>query len=476
MVGRRAFSGGGGARIAGGLFGLVVASASIGCDEGADVTSSLEVPRSSALAVSDDGVSDPTEVVSAHDDLRRRHDFRSPTAPRDHVSRAPGDPATQKAPLDASDLDNNTCQQAVRLPDGGAVNVATDAARSKGCEQSSYSQRFFNVTVAPGEVVTVTSPSPDAAGSNMWFSSSDGCAPADGACLAGFEWLWGGAAMTNTGRFPVRQVVAVTTSTSCVESSYQLEVRREKLAINASCETALPLGEVVTNQDMAGASVEPSGHGLRRGRYYSVEIPPMTRGKVRVSGSPSAAAYIRKDCSDDIIASSDEISNTTTAMMTAVVVAGPMWSNDVTPLDLALDLTPLAPEADCDQPRVMAGGDSATFDVEGGAQGPASCWCFSPTRVLNVAVNVPAGHTVAVAGLSAADSGATLIELPDSCADACGDNAAFGWGEIPAELRFTNDSIHDQVRHLIVTSNAVWNAEGTSSSFPPVNVTVEVVE
>ena len=87
-----------------------------------------------------------------------------------------------------------------------------------------------------------------------------------------------------------------------------------------------------------------------------------------------------------------------------------------------------------------------------------------------------AGHTVAVAGLSSADSGATLIEVPSACADSCGDNASFGWGEQPAELRFTNDSVHDQVRRLIVTSNAVWNAEGTASTFPPVNVTVEVVE
>jgi len=321
----------------------------------------------------------------------------------------------------------------------------------------------------------VASPSPEAAAGRMWFSTVASC-PADGACLAGWEWLAGEAAVANRGRFPIRELIAVTIADWSAATSYTLEVTREELAPNASCATALPLGAGVTDQDLAGAGVEPSGHGLRRGLYYSVEIPPMTRARVRASGNPAAMAFLRRECGDDIEAASDDLSNTTQAPLTAVVVAGPMWNNDLTPIDLALELTPLAPEAACDRALAMVIGDAATFAVEGGAAGPAGCWCFQRTHVLNVAVTVPAGQSVIVAGISSADSGATLIELPEACAASCGDNSAFGWGETPAELRISNDSALDQVHHLIVTSSEVWNAEGTSSSFPPVTLTIEATE
>jgi len=94
----------------------------------------------------------------------------------------------------------------------------------------------------------------------------------------------------------------------------------------------------------------------------------------------------------------------------------------------------------------------------------------------HVAIPVPAGGSVVVSALTVMESGAQLIEVPEACADTCGDTFASGWGASPAEVVLDNEGDSEVVRHFIVTANEVWTADGTDSTFPPVTVTVSASE
>jgi len=461
-------------------FGLGVGVAGCDAGEGPSEVPGLAAPGEGALDVAADAPRASRFGVGSS--FAPRTLPRAPARPvlPTHVSRgeradAPGNVtvaddiglgAVIDGALDA--LDNLSCEQALPLPDAGAVRVPGTGGQLPGCSTSSLSQRFFSVTARPGELVTVRFDS-DAADGMLWLAAGPSCALDAGACFHDWAWSRGGIVLAGGHDAPVSHVVSVIADRGAADHTYGLTVERTRAAPNGTCEDARPLVVGTTRHDFTGAGVEPPTAMFRRALHYTIEIPPMTRARVGLTSEAGLFAYLRRDCAEDFNFASDELSNTGDTPLLAQLVVGSGQHLAAGPFELTLTLSPLAPEAACDNPVELAVGARAVLDVEGGGDGPASCWCFRVTRGLHAAVSVPAGGVVEVVGDAA--SGATLIELPDECAAECGSNAAFGWAGGPARLGLVNDSDRDAVRHVLVTSNAEWHEDGTTSS-PPVTLEV----
>ncbi|MCA9517619.1 MAG: hypothetical protein KC635_21915, partial [Myxococcales bacterium] len=143
--------------------------------------------------------------------------------------------------------------------------------------------------------------------------------------------------------------------------------------------------------------------------------------------------------------------------------------------DLDFESSAIDPGATCANASRLGVGDAVVAKVDGGPPGPAVCWCSSPDRVAFVDVEVPAGKAVDVRGVIANDDANAqlqIVELASACADECGTNAAFGGSTFPATLRLDNAGETRETHHLIVLSQAGWDAEDPAA--PPVRV--EVVE
>lgn len=385
-----------------------------------------------------------------------------------------GSPALETAfhprlrhPLDGASLDNDSCEAAVALPDDGARAVPTD-------------ERFFKVAIGPGEVVTVKSP--QGLSISLWMSA----APACDVVASDSDWtaLWGGIVLANPGRDTIERVITVNATPSADLQAFDLDVTRARIAEHTRCEDARPLpaaGLRGERMSRAGVSATDAAHWFSRALYYSVEIPPMTRAIPSVTTHSHAVVVtslgltVFDDCADETPSFFPELANATDAPLTGIIEFGAQWEPDDR-FDLSVAFEPLGADASCERPRTLAAGEGATFDIQGGGVGPGSCGCLSPRRVGHLDVTVPAGGGVVARAQTVAESGTQLIEVPEACADVCGDLFASGWGETPAELVLTNDGDRDVVRHFIVTANEVWDADGTHSTFPPVTVTVTAAE
>ena len=448
-----------------------------GCDDGGAVAvPALAAPG--AFDVAAEGAPGPrqapfgvTSSSRAFPWARGRADFATRVSRSERTTQPV---VVSAAPLDfdAQDFDNLACERALALPDAGAVNVPATGGKAEGCAAASFSQRYFSVTVRPGELVTVRFDS-DAVDGRLWLASGTACERAPGACFDSWAWYQRGLALAGTPGAAVTHVVSVIADSSAADLAYDLVVERTPLAANASCADALPLDGVALKGDFTAAGVEPVEAMLRRALYYTLEIPPMTRARVRVASDAGLFAYLRRGCDGDLFAAGDELSNTGDAPLVAEVLIGSSWHLAAGPFELAVDFAPLADEAACDRPAELAVGDRVELALEQGGAGPATCWCFQVTRALHAAVAVPAGKTLEL--VADAESGAMLIELPGMCAAQCGDNSAFGWTGTPARLVLANDGEVDVVRQVLVTANALWHEDGTSS-YPPVTLDVRAFE
>lgn len=427
------------------------------CDAGTDVVSVQHVDEGTALSIRDEAVvatptPERTKALPAAFDGRGRPFPSQPTL----------------RPMNGARLDNLTCETAVRLSDAGVVNVpVTKNNPREGCADQQYQQRFFKVSAQPNEVVWVTVDGPAGPDdfSNLWLSTDAACTFEPEACTINSAWQYRSIGFENTTKAPIEHFVSVTTSDWTTQPSFSLKVDRAQRAANAECGKALPLTDGL---HIAGKNGSVTW-GTQSSLFYYVDVPALSRLEVEAGGG---AAFFHETCDAEAMSSNSNTYGNLGATTKRVFVEVQRYWWDAPSFDVGLSVVPLAPEASCTSPRSLAVGDVAELPVAAGAQGPAQCWCASPERSIYVDVEVPAKSSVSVVGVVANEqSGAQLIELPSACPEACGDNAAFGWSQSPATLVFDNDTAEATVRRLLVTSNQVWQEDG-SSEFPPVSLSV----
>lgn len=456
------------------VFGSALCLVSLsGCD-GVDLGDGVD-PESGAAALSGDSV-----AASPSYDRVLDLGVRTPTL-RDRATRASAfEPATAvddvvTEPLDGTALDNLSCDQAVALPDSGVIDVPAhgDVGQGDGCfAQTYYHQRFFSVPVAPDEVVVVSSPS--AMSVPLWLNAAPACDTPPEACRTEWTSVSPGVALANSTKSVADRIVSVMVNPNAPfdEDSYDLVVERERLAPHAACANPRDMGAALEGERFVGASVEPNTIPLRRALYYTTVVPPMSRARVDITGDDYLYSYLLWDCDSRDWSAQGQIANTTNEARPLIVMLGTYRGLADERFDLSLEVSELVPEAACDQPLEMSVGDSATLEIALGDDLTDGCWCMPSARKVHVAVTLPASSTVVVRGTAGEEGGAVLVELPEQCSEACGNNVSFGWGETPAELLFVNEGTEPVERQLMVSTQEVWDEDGTTRH-PPVTLTVE---
>lgn len=368
------------------------------------------------------------------------------------------------------------CADAIAIDRGLSGVPVSGGGSGSGCFGGTWPTRYFTLTVNPNEIVEVRVELEATIDDTVWLVAQPDCdsRPSTNGWHCGLGWAHAstGLVIHNSGTSPATWIVgARRLDSSEVTGTFDLEVLRHRPAQNATCENATRIAGQTFQVDPRGAGVteDPT---YKRGLYYEVELPPMTRATVRPTETTHHYLFLQTHCGGERL---HELYNAGDTPMTALVVVNDVHGMDDPPFGAELLFEPVSAEGFCGSPTRLE--VDATVEVEPklGGPSPDQCWCVASGRVVYIEVVVPARSEVEVRGeTDDPTASVVLADQPAQCASECGFTPAFGFEGV-ASLRLLNEGDEAKSYHLLVESQRGWS-ETSSPEDPAVRLTARRVD